>query len=129
MDLLPTLATIAGAAQPELPIDGRDIGPILRGEPGASSPHEVFCYYARGRLEAIRDHRYKRVFANALVTPPIGEALYDLVADPSESVDVSADHPDVVSKLENRADSVRSELGDVLNQVEGSATRSLALAP
>ena len=112
---------------PPLPIDGRDIGPILRGEPGARSPHEVFCYFARGRLEAIRDHRYKRVFANALRSPPMGDALYDLIDDPGETRDVSLAHPEVMAHLDRVASRVRSELGDALTGTEGTGVRAVAV--
>lgn len=126
LDLFPTLAAVAGATHD--PVDGRDIGPILRGEPDARSPHEVFLYYARGRLEAIRDHRYKRFYENGYRDPIIDEALYDLVDDPGETTDVSSDHPDVVAKLDQAADLWRQELGDVMRGIEGSGVRPLAMA-
>ena len=49
IDVLPTVAGITG--QPlssERAIDGLDIGPLLRGEPGARSPHEALIFTGMG---------------------------------------------------------------------------------
>jgi len=54
MDLLPTLAGFAGAELPAREIDGHDIAALLRAEPGARSPTEVFYYYRRRQLQAVR---------------------------------------------------------------------------
>ena len=63
MDLMPTFARLAGAALPsDRVLDGRDVWPILSGAPGARSPRERFLYYDGGRLEAVRDARWKLWF-------------------------------------------------------------------
>lgn len=112
LDLLPTFASLAGAPLPSSPIDGLDVWPaISRGEP---PPERPFFYYARGRLEAVRNARYKRVFSNPVRTPPTEAALYDLFADPGEQIDVSSAHPDVIAELDAAAASMRSDLGDSL---------------
>ncbi len=59
IDLLPTLCGIAGAAQPKLKIDGKNIAPILFGEKGAKSPHDVYCFYAGTELHALRAGKWK----------------------------------------------------------------------
>jgi len=59
MDMLPTLSGFAGAAMPERKIDGHDIAPLLRGEPGARSPTEVLYYYRRRQLQAVRIGAWK----------------------------------------------------------------------
>ncbi|TWU44802.1 Arylsulfatase [Rubripirellula tenax] len=55
MDLLPTLAKLAGGKIPsDRVIDGKDIWPLLAGKPDAKSPHEAI-FYLRGRgVQAIR---------------------------------------------------------------------------
>mgnify|MGYP003136146943 CR=1 FL=1 len=55
MDLLPTLTKLAGGNVPSnRVIDGKDIWPLLAGEPDAKSPHEAI-YYLRGRgVQGIR---------------------------------------------------------------------------
>jgi arylsulfatase len=59
IDLLPTVARLAGAGLPKLPIDGKDIGPVLFGEPGAKCPHEAYFFYAGDELHAVRAGTWK----------------------------------------------------------------------
>ena len=50
IDLLPTLVQAARAPScPKLPIDGKDVGPVLFGEPGAKSPHDGVLLLRRRR--------------------------------------------------------------------------------
>ncbi|HEX6984247.1 MAG TPA: sulfatase, partial [Planctomycetaceae bacterium] len=62
IDLLPTVAALAGAALPERPIDGKNITPLLRGDEGARSPHEAFFYYWGDALHAVRSGDWKLHF-------------------------------------------------------------------
>ncbi|MBT3278434.1 MAG: sulfatase [Phycisphaerales bacterium] len=89
IDLLPTLAKLAGAKLPEVTIDGKDIYPLLAGTPDAKSPHDAFYFYRHDNLEAVRSGQWKLRKG----------ALYNLRADISESKDVAAKHPDVVKRL------------------------------
>lgn len=50
-------------------------------------------------------------------------SLYDLANDPSESVNVADQHPEVVNKLKEMADVYRKELGDSLTGQTGIAIR------
>lgn len=142
-DLLPTWAAVIGADLPRLPIDGKDIRPLLFAEPGAVSPHAAFACYYDGQLQAIRDRRWKLVFPHRYRTlagkpggtggRPVdyaqascGLELYDLAADPGEQTDVAADHPDVVARLQAAAEAARAELGDTLQKKTGSAVRPAA---
>ena len=59
IDLLPTFAKMAGAELPKNRIDGRDVGPILFGEPGAKSPHDAYLFYAGDELHAVRAGDWK----------------------------------------------------------------------
>ena len=59
IDLLPTIAKLAGAEPPKLPIDGKDAGPLLFGEPGAKSPQEAYYFYAGDELHAVRSGKWK----------------------------------------------------------------------
>jgi arylsulfatase A-like enzyme len=127
IDLLPTFAGLAGAVPPA--VDGRDIGPLLRGEPGAKSPHEALFFYWGAELHAVRSGRWKLHFPHAyrsLKEPgsggrpgpyeqkQIGLSLFDLEADPGESKDVAARHPEVVERLTRLAEAMREDLGDSL---------------
>ena len=123
MDLHPTLAAIGGAALPaDRRIDGKDIGPLLFGEPEATSPHEAFFYYKRDSIEAVRSGRWKlhvRKDDQAL------EELYDLEADIGESTNLYAQHPEVVRDLQAKIDSCRRDLGDAAVGLKGENVRPL----
>jgi arylsulfatase A-like enzyme len=120
MDLLPTFARLAGAAAPQDRIlDGRDVWPLLSGQPGATSPHEAFCYYYMDQLQAIRSGQWKLHLASDAKranlkgdTTAAQAELYDLVADIGETHNVAADHPEVVQRLLRLAEAARQGLGD-----------------
>lgn len=122
MDLLPTLATLAGTAAPtDRVIDGRDISPLLS-DPDATSPHESFAYYLMDDLCAVRSGRWKLHVARD--GAPVAE-LYDLDGDPGETTDVGEAHPDEVQRLHAVADRYRAELGDARTGVVGSGVRPI----
>lgn len=107
MDLWPTLARLVGQSPPpDRRLDGLDIGPLLRGEPGARSPHGpvYFRYGYRERsLEAVRDGRWKLHLAD----PP---ELYDLTADVGETRNLAAAEPATVERLRRVADELRRRI-------------------
>jgi len=138
IDLLPTLARLAGGALPSQPIDGLDIGPLLFGLQGAKSPHAALYLYWSNRLEAVRSGPWKLVFAheyNHVVEPgaqgkpgkdakeKIGNALFNLEEDPGETNDVSGRFPDVVTRLTSLAERARDELGDSGTGRKGTGVR------
>lgn len=94
IDLLPTFARLAGAHVPtDRVIDGRDIWPLMAGEPGAKSPHESFFYYSGTNLDAVRSGKWK------LRRVKKSTELYDLEADVSEKTNVAETHPEIVARL------------------------------
>ena len=101
LDILPTIAGIVGVPLPAgRVIDGQDIRTFLEGQ--VPSPAEWFFYYdAGGRLEGVRDRRWKLHLTFPEKAEPV-TALFDLSVDPSERWDVAADHPDIVSRLRER---------------------------
>ena len=140
VDLLPTLVTLAGAPLPALRIDGHDIGGLLLGRTGAVNPDEVLLFYYGTELRALRAGRYKLVLAHksaTLATAPgsggtpgkykaveVPQALYDLEADIAERHDVSAAHPDVVTRMLAMAERARVDLGDSLTGRTGTGVRA-----
>jgi arylsulfatase A-like enzyme len=110
LDLLPTLAGIAGARLPAgRHVDGQDILPFLEGrEP---SPDEWFFYYnSSGRLEGVRDRRWKLHLTFPETGDPATE-LFDLLTDPSERWNVAAEHPDVAGRLTERMRQFAADVG------------------
>ncbi len=139
IDVLPTIAKIAGADLPKLPIDGKDIGPLLRGEAGAKSPHEALYFYWGQSLEAVRAGPWKLHFPHgyrSLTGKPgsggqpggysqakIGLSLFNLEKDVGETTNVADQHPDVAARLKALADKMREELGDSTTKQEGKGVR------
>ena len=121
MDIFPTFAALSGADFPtDRKTDGKDIWPLLSGQPDAVSPHSEYFHYFRGNLTAVRSGKWK------LSRPKRGEAvwsLYDLEADIGESKDVKAEHPEVVERLEKLLTQMRADLGD--NREPGPNSRPL----
>ncbi len=68
IDLLPTLARLAGAELPDHTIDGKDIWPLLSGQDGAESPHEAYYMYYGRQLQAIRMGDWKLHFPHGYRT-------------------------------------------------------------
>jgi arylsulfatase A-like enzyme len=106
MDLFPTLVELAGGALPrDRVIDGKDILGMLTGK--ERSPHEEFYYYSGARIFAVRWRNWKlhlrRRGSGALGLRRSQELklpeLYDLDEDPSESVNLAAGEPKLVSRL------------------------------
>ena len=142
MDLLPTVAGIAGAQPPQdRIIDGKDILPLMT-KPGAPSPHDAFFYYYGEKLEAVRSANWKLVFPRTAMddTPYerkpgaakealLPEALYDLAADVGETTDVIGKHPEVAARLRALAERMREDLGDSATNQKGKNRRSVGRVP
>ncbi len=115
IDLLPTFARLVGVELPkDRVIDGRDITSLMfRTEaPPVRDTHLYFT--GGGELGAIRQGDWKlflktpakkkaKADKEAAANPP----LYNLAKDPTESTDVTADHPEIVTKL--RAEAAKRE--------------------
>lgn len=96
IDLMPTLARLANAPLPQgQPIDGKDILPLLTAQPGARSPHDVFCYFSKTTAEAVRWGKWKLRHA-----PDQDPELYDLENDLAETTNLAPDMPDLARRLE-----------------------------
>lgn len=144
IDLLPTVAARVGATLPALPIDGRDVWPLISGQPGAKNPHDGYgMWFAQNELQAVVSgdgrwklvlpHRYRTLagrpggtggipakYEQAAVTTPL---LFDLRADPSETRDLAASHPAEVKTLLEFAEKCRDDLGDTLTERKGRGAR------
>ena len=89
-DFLPTFCELAGVDVP-VGIDGVSLAPTLTGT-GHQRQREFLIHEAGSNHSIIRG-RHK------LVGP--ANLLYDLAADPGESDDISAAHPELVAELES----------------------------
>jgi len=121
IDILPTLAHLAAAKLPENPIDGKNVWDLITGKPGAKNPQEYYPFSTGrtfegvitgdGRWKLHLPHRYRSLVTAGKDGMPgkyeskqIGLSLFDMVADPYETKNVIADHPEVAAKLKALAD-------------------------
>lgn len=96
VDMLPTLVGVAGgSAKGPKPIDGLDMWRTIAGQ--APSPREQTIYSIEPQQAAIAKGKWKMVWH---VTLPSKVELFDLAADPKESNNLAAAHPDVVEELQ-----------------------------
>ena len=115
-DIYATLAEVVDADLVEDQAeDSFSILPMLLGTPGAMRTGEVVNHSAAGMF-AIREGKWKLVFGNGSGgrQQPRGKAfekpyqLFDLDADLGESKNVADDNPDVVARLTERLEVIRS---------------------
>lgn len=141
IDLFPTIARLVDARLPSHKIDGKDIWPLVEGRPGAQSPQEAYLfYYNANDLLAVRSGPWKLFVPQAYRTlngRPGGTngipakyenlrtdlALYHLDNDPSETKNLAAERPEIVSKLQSLIASARRDLGDHLTLTQASGIR------
>ena len=124
LDLLPTLASLAGAQAPmDRPLDGVDLSNTLRS--GAPSPRHTVFYYASGAgdpapLVAVRRGAYKlhlRIPGSSATEPQ--SALYNLDEDPSEQFDLVKTRPEIVRALTGLAEAQRTDVAPATSQLTG----------
>jgi arylsulfatase A-like enzyme len=135
MDLFPTMAKLCGAEIPkDRVIDGKDIVPLVKGEPGARSPHEVLYYYFMDELQGVRRGEWKlkleTTVKNDSLYTHVGDpestvptALYNLEADIGEQKSVLKNHAELVNELEAAAAKASEDLGDSRTGVQGKNRR------
>jgi len=120
LDIMPTLARLAGAKAPD-PVDGHDVWDLITNAPGATNPHKYYPFSTGRNFEGIisGDGRWKLHLPHGyrtLVTPGKGGkpgryaqkrielSLFDMVNDPYETTNVIEKHPEVAAKLKALAD-------------------------
>ena len=89
-DLLPTLLDLLGVAAPP-GLEGRSLRPLLV----AGRPVSQLAFATQSTVQAVTDGRWKLLRDGESGTA----RLYDLAADPGETRDLVAAHPEVVRRL------------------------------
>ena len=127
MDVLPTLAALAGGNAPrDRVVDGRDIFDLMHGKEGAKSPTETFYYYAHTQLMAVRSGKWKLHLPRKVNTMQRWDVfhresdivdftkplLYDLAQDQGEKHNLAGKHPEKVRELTGLAERARNDIGD-----------------
>jgi len=131
LDILPTLAALAGAEPPtDRVIDGEDISHLFHGKFDQANPEKAFFYYLRVHLQAVRQGKWKLhlprdvkqagtepFLINRHIAPNdrVGfkePFLVDLDKDLGETTNVADQNPGVVKQLLALAQGMRNDLGD-----------------
>jgi len=128
LDILPTVASLTGAAPPSNPVDGVDLSPVFTGKQ-TDLARDVFLYFNDVYLQAARVGTWKlhvtRFNMPAFTTPPAcgrlslplpEPELYDVVADPDESRDRGDRNPGTVAAIRAQMDAaIQTFPADVQN--------------
>lgn len=122
IDVLPTLAALAGAELPNNQVEGRNLLPLIDGNTNDWQDRYLFTHVARWPTGSepndyqhvnygVRNQRFRLVgpragnqnqkakaVSSATRQRSTGE-LYDMEADPLQTKNVAADHPEVVAQM------------------------------
>ncbi|MCE5308994.1 MAG: sulfatase-like hydrolase/transferase [Acidobacteriales bacterium] len=126
VDLLPTIARLAGAVLPKNPIDGLAVWDLITGKPGARNPHEYYPFCTGRTFEGVISgdghwklhlpHAYRTLVeagrdgkAGKYREARIELSLFDMEKDPFETTNVIARFPDVAARLQGYAEQHRKE--------------------
>ncbi len=126
VDMLPTLARLAGAKLPANPIDGLDVWDLVSGKPGAKNPHEYYPFSTGSRFEGVISgdghwklhlpHPYQTLLyagndgqPGKYTTKQIELSLFDMEKDPYETTNLVVERPDIAARLRGYAEHHRRE--------------------
>lgn len=126
VDVLPTLAALAGAGLPRNPIDGQNLWDLVSGSPGATNPHEYYPFSTGSNFEGVLsgDGKWKlhlphgyRVLVQAGNDGAAGKyrqetiplSLFDMESDPFETTNVLEKYPEIAARLQQYAERHRKE--------------------
>lgn len=122
IDLLPTLAALAGAKVPaDRVIDGQDIWPIMSRR-GAPTPHDKLIFFSNANIAAVRTQDWRLVVRAFYATfdAPLDQLnyrlLFDMKKDRGETVSLADRFPDVVGRLKAMIEAARVEFGAITQQ-------------
>lgn len=132
IDVLPTLAALAGAQLPVGQVEGRSLLPLIEGKAEAWEDRHLFNHVCRwptganpedfrGVNYSVRNQKYRYVSAQGgggkakgkagkgAPSVPRGPALYDMEADPGQTTDVIEAHPEVAAAMKAAFDQYWTE--------------------
>lgn len=125
IDLLPTLCHVARVPLPGNEIDGLNVWDLVRGVEGAVNPHSYYAFSNGRNFEGVMsgDGRWKLHLSHPYRTleyaggdglpgkyamDRIDTALFDMAADPMESINVLDENPEIAGELLGLAEQHRA---------------------
>lgn len=121
IDILPSLAALSGATLPDGQVEGRNLLPLIEGQGADWADRYLFNHIGRWPTGAepddfrdvnfsVRNQKFRYVGATqggggkgkakkGPVAGPAGPSLYDMEADPGQTTNVIADHPDIAAAM------------------------------
>jgi arylsulfatase A-like enzyme len=107
IDVFPTIAAIAGATLPDDQVAGRSLLPLLKDSDAAWKDRFLYTHCARWPTGAEpNDFQWKRFAVRNQRFRFVGnDQLFDMQADPGQTVNVIEDHPEVVGEMRASFDS------------------------
>lgn len=142
MDVLPTLAKLAGATVPADSVDGLDIWPVLSGQQ-AYVEREALLFFDCWQLQCVRWGPWKLHLSRYnsyawTVDPPGGRQnlplpqpeLYHIDSDSGESYDRAPSNPDLVKNLKARVERILLSMPDQVRwEWQGTQTKHVQGTP
>ncbi len=132
IDVLPTLLNLCGVGGSEdggkagPPIDGQNLTPLLRGEE-REWPDRVLAVHSqrikvpvKWRMSAVMTDRWRLVGR---------DELFDLDADPGQSENVAAEHPEIVARLRNAYEAWWESLEPAFDEAMSKDLVRIAIGP
>lgn len=125
IDILPTLADLAGATLPENQVEGRSLVPLMKDSKADWPDRYLFTHKARWDTGedpdthqwtnfAVRSHQYRYIGPGTVnkrrpdAAAP-SESLYDMLADPGQTTNIIESHPEVAAEMKAAYDAFWKE--------------------
>ena len=105
IDILPTLAQIAGAQLPPNQVDGRSLLARLQGDTTPPPDRYLFTQIARWPTGSEpNDHQWKKFSVRSSRYRLVGSQLFDMIDDPGQQTDIAQQHPQIVQEMRQAYD-------------------------
>ncbi|MGY8767636.1 MAG: arylsulfatase [Pirellulales bacterium] len=101
LDILPTLAALAGAELPKNQVEGRSLLPLIEKQKVKWADRYFFTHKARWKTGSEpNDHQWKGfAVRNQRYRYVEGNSLYDMKEDSNQTTNIVEDHPEVVAEM------------------------------